>query len=154
MPTQWYHQIWPDMSSSTRPLPISFIKMLTPCQLGPSSTTLAYIWKSQLRKKQMYISTINSVPFGHLALFPQHVQVRRQVVNLHNTVLTEMEFLDINLTKDLILLLHAIQSLSIGRFLKKTRLYSAFKNTYKKNQRNKKARVWSWIASCRKEKLG
>jgi hypothetical protein len=33
------------------------------------------------------------------------------------TVLTEMEFLDINSTKDLSLLLHAIHSLSIGRFL-------------------------------------
>jgi hypothetical protein len=44
----------------------------------------------------------------------------------------EMDFLDINLTKDSSLLLHAIHSLSTGGFLKKTRLYSGFKNTYKK----------------------
>jgi hypothetical protein len=41
-----------------------------------------------------------------------------------------MEFLDINLTKDLSLLLNAIHSLST--VLKKTRLYSGFINTYKK----------------------
>ncbi len=34
----------------------------------------------------------------------------------------EMEFLDINLTKDSSLLLHAIHNLSTGGFLKKTRL--------------------------------
>ncbi len=48
-----------------------------------------------------------------------------------------MDFLDINLTKDSSLLLHAIHSLSTDGFLKKTSLYSGFKNTYK-NPRNKK----------------
>jgi len=43
-----------------------------------------------------------------------------------------MEFLDINLTKDLSLLLDAIHSLSTVGFLKKTRLYSGFINTYQK----------------------
>ncbi len=43
-----------------------------------------------------------------------------------------MEFLDIDLAKDSSLSLHAIHSLSTGGFLKKTRLYSGFKNTYKK----------------------
>jgi hypothetical protein len=47
-------------------------------------------------------------------------------------VIPEMEFLDINLKKDLSLLLHSVHSLSTGRFLKKTRLYSGNKNTYKK----------------------
>jgi hypothetical protein len=36
----------------------------------------------------------------------------------------EMEFLEINLTKDSSLLLHPIHSLSTGGFVKKTRLYS------------------------------
>jgi hypothetical protein len=38
---------------------------------------------------------------------------------------------DINVTKDSSLLLRAIQSPSTGGFLKKTRLYFGFKNTYK-----------------------
>ncbi len=41
----------------------------------------------------------------------------------------QMEFLDINLTEDSGLLLHAIHS---SFFLKKTRLFSGFKNPYKK----------------------
>ncbi len=53
-----------------------------------------------------------------------------------------MEFLDIKLTKDSSLLLHAIHSLSTGGISKKTRLYSGFENT-KKNSGNKKARVYS-----------
>jgi hypothetical protein len=46
-----------------------------------------------------------------------------------------MEFLDINLTKDSSLLLHAIHSLSTRRFLKKTRLFSGFKNTFNKSEK-------------------
>jgi hypothetical protein len=42
-----------------------------------------------------------------------------------------MAFLNINMTKGLSLLLHAIHSLSTGGFFKKTRLYSGFKNTLK-----------------------
>jgi hypothetical protein len=45
---------------------------------------------------------------------------------------TEMEFLDISLTEDSSLLLHAIHSLFTGGFLKKTGLFFGFKNTYKK----------------------
>ncbi len=45
----------------------------------------------------------------------------------------EMEFLDINLTKVSSLLIHAIHSLSTSGFLKRIRLYSGFKNTYKKS---------------------
>jgi hypothetical protein len=41
-----------------------------------------------------------------------------------------MEFMNISLSKDLSILLHAIHSLSTAGFLKKTRLYSGFKNTY------------------------
>ncbi len=49
------------------------------------------------------------------------------------------EFLDINLTKDLsLIMLHAIHSLSTSGFLKKTRLYSGFKNTYKKSAKREK----------------
>jgi hypothetical protein len=40
----------------------------------------------------------------------------------------EIEFLDINLTKDSSLLLHAIHSFSTGGFLKKTRFYYGFAN--------------------------
>jgi hypothetical protein len=44
----------------------------------------------------------------------------------------EVKYLDINFKKDSSLLLHAINSNSIGGFLKKTRLSSGFKNTCKK----------------------
>ncbi len=47
-----------------------------------------------------------------------------------------MEFLDISLTKDSSLL-HAIKSLSTDKFLKKIRLYSGFKKTYKKGKAKK-----------------
>jgi hypothetical protein len=40
------------------------------------------------------------------------------------------------------------------RILKKTILYSGFNNPYNKNPRNKKTRVYSWIAFCRTEKWG
>jgi hypothetical protein len=43
-----------------------------------------------------------------------------------------MEFLDINLTKDSNLLLHAIHSAFYWRILKKTILFSGFQNPYKK----------------------
>jgi hypothetical protein len=49
---------------------------------------------------------------------------------------TEMEFLEINLTKDLSLLLHAIHSPLYWRILKKTILFTSFKNPYK-NPRNR-----------------
>jgi hypothetical protein len=42
----------------------------------------------------------------------------------------EMEFLDINLKKDSSLLLHAIHSPFYWKILKKTMLYSGFKNPY------------------------
>jgi hypothetical protein len=58
----------------------------------------------------------------------------------------EMEFLNINLTKDSSLLLHATHSPFYGRILKKTKLFSGFKNPYKKLGRNKKTRVYSLIA--------
>jgi hypothetical protein len=65
----------------------------------------------------------------------------------------EMEFLDIILTKELSLLLHAIHSPFYPRILKKTRLYSGFKNLHK-NRRNKKTHVYLWISFCRMEKSG
>ncbi len=43
-----------------------------------------------------------------------------------------MEFFDINLTKDLSILLHAIYNPFYWRILKKTVLFSGFKNPYKK----------------------
>ncbi len=58
-----------------------------------------------------------------------------------------MEFLDIRLTKDTILLLHAIHS--PWRILKET-----ISTLVLKNLRNEKTRVYSWIAFCRKEKWG
>ncbi len=44
----------------------------------------------------------------------------------------EMEFLDMNFTKDSSLLLHAIHSLFYLRILQKTTFYSGFKTPYKK----------------------
>ncbi len=50
-----------------------------------------------------------------------------------------MEFLDINVTKNSSLLLHAIHSPFYHRRIsKKTILFSGFKNPYKKKPRNKK----------------
>ncbi len=43
---------------------------------------------------------------------------------------------------------------STGGFLTKIIIYSGFKNSYKKNPRNKKTGVYSWIAFCRTEKRG
>jgi hypothetical protein len=64
-----------------------------------------------------------------------------------------MEFLDISLTKDSSLLLHAIQSPFYRGILKKTLLYSGFKNTYKKSA-NKETPAFSWISFSGKEKWG
>ncbi len=61
----------------------------------------------------------------------------------------EIEFLDINLTKNSIYLLHAVHSNFCWRIFKKTILFSGFKNP-----QNKKTRVYSWIAFCRTEKWG
>ncbi len=63
---------------------------------------------------------------------------------------TEMKFLDISLTKDSSLLLHAIRSVSTGGFKKKTRLYSGFKNTRKKIRETRKLELYSWIAFYKK----
>jgi hypothetical protein len=49
-----------------------------------------------------------------------------------------MEFLDINLTKELSLLLHAIHSPFYWRILKKNVLFSGFKNPYKKIRETRK----------------
>ncbi len=62
-----------------------------------------------------------------------------------------MKFLDINLTKDSSLFLHAIHSPFYWRILEKTILgYSGFKNPGK-NPRNKKIQIFSWIAFWRLE---
>jgi hypothetical protein len=55
---------------------------------------------------------------------------------------SEMEFLDINLTKDLSLFLNPIHSPFYWRILNKTTLLSGFK-IITKNLRNKKTRVYS-----------
>jgi hypothetical protein len=47
----------------------------------------------------------------------------------------EMEFLDINVTEDSNLSLHADHSLSSGRFLKKTKLYSTFQTFIENHDR-------------------
>ncbi len=49
-----------------------------------------------------------------------------------------MEFLDINLTKDSILLLHDIHSSFYWRILKKNILFCGFKNPYKKSAKLEK----------------
>jgi hypothetical protein len=60
--------------------------------------------------------------------------------------------LEHRLNKDSSLLLHAIHSPFYWPILKKIRLFSGFKNRYKKNPRNKKTQVYLWIAFCRGEK--
>jgi hypothetical protein len=58
--------------------------------------------------------------------------------------LPEMEFLQINLTKDSSLFaLHVIHSLSKGRFLKRTRHYRTLDLKIQKNPPNKKTQVFS-----------
>ncbi len=52
--------------------------------------------------------------------------------------LSEIEFLDISLTKDSSLLLHAIRILFYWRILQKTIIYSGFKNPYKKIRETRK----------------
>jgi hypothetical protein len=49
-----------------------------------------------------------------------------------------MEFLDINLTKDSSLFLHAIHGPFYLRILQKTILFSGFKNPYKKIHKTRK----------------
>jgi hypothetical protein len=53
-----------------------------------------------------------------------------------------------------VFLLHAIHNPFYLRILKKTILFSGFRNPYKKNQRNKKTRFYSWLAFCRPVKWG
>ncbi len=57
---------------------------------------------------------------------------------------SEMEILEINLTKDSSLLLYAIHNVSTGGFLKKTRLYSGLKNTRKKHETTKLKSICDW----------
>jgi hypothetical protein len=57
-------------------------------------------------------------------------------------IFLQMEFLDINKTKDLSLLLHAIHGPFCWRILKKTILFAGFK-ILKKKPRNNKTRVYS-----------
>ncbi len=64
---------------------------------------------------------------------------------------SEMEFVDINFTKDSSLLLHAIHRLSTGRILKKPDSTLVLK-IHTKNPQNKKNWVCLWIASCWKGK--
>jgi hypothetical protein len=65
-----------------------------------------------------------------------------------------MEFLNINLSKVSSLLLHAIQysrSFLLADF-KENPILLWFLKSLQKNPQNKKTRVYSWIAFCRKEK--
>jgi hypothetical protein len=77
-----------------------------------------------------------------IALFCNFVLIS-QVIAQKISSYTEMEFLDISLTKDSSLLLHAIHSPFYWRILKNTILFSGFKNPYKKSQ-NKKTRVYMY----------
>jgi hypothetical protein len=64
------------------------------------------------------------------------------VVSTPSVSTLQMEFFDINLTKDSSLLLHALsQSLLLADFKEKAIFFSSFNNPYKKNSRNKKTRV-------------
>ena len=91
-------------------------------------------------------SSHNIILFSGLARFHKKITVNftRHNAFFHGqkicivSATPEMEFLDISLTKDSSLLLHAIHSPFYWRILKKTMLSSGFKNPYKKNSRNKK----------------
>jgi hypothetical protein len=63
----------------------------------------------------------------------------------------EMKFLEISLTKDTSLLLHAIQNPFYWQILKKTILYTGFNNPYKKIYKTRKLES---IHECRMEKGG
>jgi hypothetical protein len=54
----------------------------------------------------------------------------------------EMEFLDINLTKDWSLSLHPIHSLFYWRIVKKTTLFSGFKNHHKKSSKQENSSLF------------
>jgi hypothetical protein len=71
-----------------------------------------------------------------------NLQAQAQASQNSTPVTPEMEFLDINLAKDLSLLLHAINSPFYLLILKKTILYSDFV-ILTKNPRNKKTQVFS-----------
>ncbi len=66
----------------------------------------------------------------------------------------EMEFLDINLTKDSSLLLHAINSPFYWRILKKTILFSGLKNACKKSAKQENSSLFINSSFSRTEKLG
>ncbi len=72
---------------------------------------------------------------------------------LDSEFFSDMEFLDNNITKNSSLLLHALHSPFYWRVLKKTILFSGYKNPYK-NPRDKKTRVYSWIGFWRTENEG
>ncbi len=71
----------------------------------------------------------------------------------HLKIRLEMEFLDINLTKNLSLLLHAIHGPFYWRILQKTTFYSSFKTPYNKSTKQENLSL-SKIAFCRTEKQG
>jgi hypothetical protein len=50
----------------------------------------------------------------------------------------KFEFLDVNLSKDSSLLLHAVHSPFYWRILRRTILYSGYKNTFKKSANKRK----------------
>ncbi len=84
--------------------------------------------------------------------FCLHFRLVHQRTSRNMAAIPEMEFLDINLTKDSSLLLHAIHSPFYWRILKKTLLFLVFK-ILTKNPRNKKTQVNSWTGFCRTEKF-
>jgi hypothetical protein len=66
-----------------------------------------------------------------------------------------MEFLDITLTNGSSLLLHTIHSPFYGRILKENHtVHWLGLKILLKNPRNKKTRVYSWIAICKTENEG
>jgi hypothetical protein len=68
--------------------------------------------------------------------------------------LTEMEFWDLNLTKDLRVFCSMLFTVPSTGGLYRKPLPPGLKNPYKKNLRNNKTRVYSRIAFCRTEKQG
>ncbi len=90
------------------------------------------------------INTSNNNPCCYHSFFRFLEKKKRRVFEpwllIKNAACTEMEFLDINLTKNSSLSLYAIHSPLYWRILMKTKFYSCFKHT-----QNKKTRVQHFV---------
>ncbi len=99
----------------------------------------------ELQNKIFCLSTEDKIIMYVLLHF--WIQFKNFSWRAQNGKYPEMEFLNISLTKNSIHLLHAVHNTFCWQILQKTILFFGFKNP-----RNKKTRVYSWIASRQKLK--